>query len=963
MTKVYLHPAAKQVQPGTGIGQVIIAQNKYLPEWGIEIANSPDNADVVACHVAKGEMPRVDVLHCHGLYWSDVGGKYHSFHQRVNMSVVAAAREALAITVPSEWVAMPFKRDMRISPKVIGHGIDLARWKPGTPQGYVVWNKNRGQDVCDPLPAYELAKRGVEVYTTFAPEYPELPKTLRVLGLIEHEKMPGLLAGATAYLATTIETFGIGTIEAMACGVPVLGWNWGGTADIVKHLESGYLVDPGDFDGLLRGYEYIKAHFAGMSKAARRAAMRFTWDEIMPQYADLYQNLKAPKLDVAAVIPCYNYGRYVGGAIQSALDQNEPVKEIIVVDDGSTDNSVEIIQSFGDKVKLIQQKNQGVGNARNNGIAATDCDLIVCLDADDMIAPDFIRATKQAMAADRSLGVAYTALTMLFDNGDLGKTGFPPEFDWRAQTAGGVPPSNCIPSACMFRRSMWERAGGFKQQYHPAEDAEFWTRGLALGFTARRVSVAGLFIYRVHEGSASRTKKYMDISAWLPWMNDRKYPFAAPTNNPVEVRSYIAPAISVIIPVGKGHGKYLHTALESLVGQTLRAWEVIVVDDTDGEEIPLTAYPFARVIKTDGGKGAGAARNMGIDAAKGTLCMFLDADDWLANDALDAMVKKFMEMGGYKFIYGDWAQTTDGKTFEAGNAGEWNPAMAWTFPGNKPPVSILVETSVARQVRFDELLPGWEEWDFQARCATMGVQGARVGQTTLYYRLSTGMRRDQSHAKANEILDVLTRRYAPYLKGDKKIMSGCCGGGGDTVLEIKRKLGLIPPDKQPGGGVPGGEAPVRMEFIGEQKGVMTYTSPQTRKPYRGADNASNKFVDADPRDVEWLVSTGKFKVVVRNQATLPTPPKDVAPMVEVKKEPEKPKPTAAELQEQARRAIENAKLEAQAELEALENPPVIEESDTLTDAPGEEPELQSGIAEEEPAKEKTAKRRGRKARL
>ncbi len=73
---------------------------------------------------------------------------------------------------------------------------------------------------------------------------------------------------------------------------------------------------------------------------------------------------------VSVVIPTYNYGRFIGEAIESVLEQTFPVFEIIVVDDGSTDNTEEIVAKFGGKVKYIKQKNGGVGLARNTGFSS-----------------------------------------------------------------------------------------------------------------------------------------------------------------------------------------------------------------------------------------------------------------------------------------------------------------------------------------------------------------------------------------------------------------------------------------------------------------------------------------------------------------------------------------------------------------------------------------------------------------
>src|SRR3990167_8029625 len=124
--KVHIRPAPHKIESDHGIGRVVHAQYKHLNKFDIELVAESKPADVYAGHTQRFDMPRVDCLHCHGLYWSgDPGsGQYTGWHHGVNHKIVEASREAVAITVPSEWVAMPFKRDMRISPRVIGHGIE-----------------------------------------------------------------------------------------------------------------------------------------------------------------------------------------------------------------------------------------------------------------------------------------------------------------------------------------------------------------------------------------------------------------------------------------------------------------------------------------------------------------------------------------------------------------------------------------------------------------------------------------------------------------------------------------------------------------------------------------------------------------------------------------------------------------------------------------------------------------------
>jgi hypothetical protein len=154
--KLFLTPNASQVDINNGVGQVIGGNVPYLPEFGIEFVDHPDDADIRAAHIFGDMLPELDVLMLHGLLWSGdkTGGPYNQSHHAANRRIVEGIRKARAITIPSEWAAMPFKRDMRLSPTVIPNGVDLSLWEGQHPNGhYVLWNKNRADPICDPRPA------------------------------------------------------------------------------------------------------------------------------------------------------------------------------------------------------------------------------------------------------------------------------------------------------------------------------------------------------------------------------------------------------------------------------------------------------------------------------------------------------------------------------------------------------------------------------------------------------------------------------------------------------------------------------------------------------------------------------------------------------------------------------------------------------------------------------------------
>ena len=182
---------------------------------------------------------------------------------------------------------------------------------------------------------------------------------------------------------------------------------------------------------------------------------------------------------VSVIIPTYNYAHFIAEAVESVLAQTVPVFEIIVVDDGSSDNTEEVIKQLGDKVKYIRQKNGGVGLARNTGVKNSSGEFIAFLDADDIWLPQKIERQIELFQTDAEIGLITTAMREFYIREKTlqiyaeGKNG------WCAENLLLLEPVAVGPgSTTLVKREVFEKIGGFDEnkELHPSEDWEFCYR-------------------------------------------------------------------------------------------------------------------------------------------------------------------------------------------------------------------------------------------------------------------------------------------------------------------------------------------------------------------------------------------------------------------------------------------------------------------------------------------------------
>jgi glycosyltransferase involved in cell wall biosynthesis len=188
-------------------------------------------------------------------------------------------------------------------------------------------------------------------------------------------------------------------------------------------------------------------------------------------------------INFSIVIPLYNKGKEIGRALNSILGQSYPGYEIIVVNDGSTDDGPDIVQQFSDeRIRLISQANGGAAVARNRGIAEAKYEYISFLDADDEWKPDYLDTVRSLIAGFPDAGAYATAYKMVDTDGSVSVPDYLaiPEAPWEGyipsyfKSALGPPP--VWTSAVTIPKYVFDVVGGFPEGIILGQDREVWER-------------------------------------------------------------------------------------------------------------------------------------------------------------------------------------------------------------------------------------------------------------------------------------------------------------------------------------------------------------------------------------------------------------------------------------------------------------------------------------------------------
>ncbi|MCF6783147.1 glycosyltransferase [Stutzerimonas stutzeri] len=493
-------------------------------------------------------------------------------------------------------------------------------------------------------------------------------------------------------------------------------------------------------------------------------------------------------------MPVYNRERYVSEAINSVLKQEDSNFELVVVDDGSTDQSLEIVRSIYDsRLRLFYNPHAGGAAARNAGIEAARGEFIVWIDSDDRQAPGALAALRRAVQACPDADIYYGDLE-IFDDTLPSKRWYTsyPDFYGEAILPRLIR-GNCLPNpGTAVRRSLYQRYGGYDVSFVRCHDYQMWSR---LADSARFKKVDGILCHWRQHGeslSSAKTRTFeakvaLDMvdryspSRLFPDLGDdvqgqgiafwRVSQIHQELGEPAQAlrTAYRALALGVgdqervkelerlsgsryepffsVVLTTFNRPQLLMDALASLEKQQYRDFEAILVNDHGEEVEPLLGRFSYRItyVRQGRNQGPAAARNTAHSLARGRYVVYLDDDDIFLPNHLQALADALQEHPD-EVVYSDALfvaeRIENGVRHSLKEERRYphdNYSRERLFVDNYIPVNTFAwPRAVAAEIgEFDEALPGLEDWDFLLRLAAR-LPFHHVQRETVQVRMRVG---------------------------------------------------------------------------------------------------------------------------------------------------------------------------------------------------------------------------------
>ncbi len=520
--------------------------------------------------------------------------------------------------------------------------------------------------------------------------------------------------------------------------------------------------------------------------------------------------MKEFKPKVTVVIPVYNGSNFMKVAIDSAIAQTYDNKEILVINDGSTDNgeTEKIALSYGNKIRYIKKENGGVATALNLAIKEMKGEYLSWLSHDDMYKP--FKLEKQVEVLNKLQDkntIIFSNVELIDERGDIFCTTNYSNLLTHEELCQGIYPvikgtvNGC---SMLISKECFNKVGLFNENLKTSNDYEMWLR-LFKEFNCYLIEEP-LIQYRIHKNQDTTKSPYTLKEAnklWVDIINNltekeiegwgfepfnvymdlyfqmyySKYNEAYPVayKKAKEIYDKSNPKVSIIMPCYNAE-KYIEKAVQSVLDQTYRNFELIIIDDDSTDKtweiIKQYAKKDFRVIctrKTENEKGISKSMNKGIEMARGKYITRMDSDDIIIPEKIFRQVQFLDKNEEYGVCSVNIAMMDNlGNIYNENVYPEQKVPSEWTFLWTNPVPNApcMYRTNIIKDnnITFSNLRTA-EDYDFLEKLITK-TKVYMINLPLYYYRYNEKSTYNKNRTETFKNSLNISKRY--YMEVTKK---------------------------------------------------------------------------------------------------------------------------------------------------------------------------------------------------
>jgi len=525
-----------------------------------------------------------------------------------------------------------------------------------------------------------------------------------------------------------------------------------------------------------RGLVYLQGHNSNVERYYRGS-----WNAYIPDKEQNKDWTNKPKVSV--LICVYNGEKFVSQALESIYHQTFQDFEVIVVDDGSTDRTADILINMKDSRTFIYRnsENQGLTKSLNIGLRLCRGQYIARMDADDVSTT--YRLAKQIQFVEENPGVALVG-SSYYQINDEGKTiALINVLTDCQQIKQGLWKQNWFGhGTVMFRREVVAELGGYNEKYKFSQDYDLWLR-IAQKYKVSNIDEP-LYYWRSNTAcisNADRQQQQYYKNMAISEAHKRQscqHPLIAQSLR----QAKSSPMVSVIVPT-YNRLDLLARALNSILNQTYQNFEIVIVNDAGEDVEPLLQKLEAKqrivYLTHKINKGLAAARNTGIRAASGRYIAYLDDDDIYLPDHLETLCT-VLESTDYRVAYTDAYRTYQRKVNGKYKVTERTIPYSFDLDHDQllvrnlvPVLCVMHEKSCLDEVGyFDESLPTHEDWDLWIRMSRK-FEFLHIKEVTaeVTWRTDGTTMTSQKTSEFLTVPQVIYKRYKSWATGKPGVIA------------------------------------------------------------------------------------------------------------------------------------------------------------------------------------------------